>query len=244
MLKNIDEDILQRIKVAGIFLVQSYKIITGTMMSLFIPQSCGNQICTLKENYENTNVYHKTVFYWNSLSMFTFFGYYLMELWREEWSIKNLDIDNNLPDNHLKHIIVKRPKLDKTMDKMNHRYYQILRINGFIYFINLGLTGKMIQENYHSSATLSCYASFSLLVLMKLYNSYVVAKESVLNDKMMSAYMSEFVSFNVLDKDYIKKHNIKLNEDGDIISDEEDILPLEDKEDKEVKVDDIILENP
>ena len=39
---------------------------------------------------------------------------------------------------------------------------------------------------------------------MKLYNSLEVAHQSVKNDKMMSAYMSEFVSFNVLDPDYIK----------------------------------------
>ena len=49
--------------------------------------------------------------------------------------------------------------------------------------------------------------SFSLLVLMKLYNSYTVANQSLMNDKMMSAYMSEFVSFNVIDKDYRKVNN-------------------------------------
>ena len=51
--------------------------------------------------------------------------------------------------------------------------------------------------------------SFSLLVLMKLYNSFVVARESVKNDKMMSSYMSEFVSFNVLDADYLKNNRIR-----------------------------------
>jgi len=224
---SIDEDIVQRIKVAGIFVIQSYKIITGTMMSLFIPQSCGDKICTLQENYENSNVYHKTVFYWNSLSMLSFFGYYLIELWREEWSIKYLDINNEKPDNYLKHIIVQQPKLDKKMDRMNKMYYYSLCGNGSIYLINLGLTGKMIQENYHSSATLSCYVSFSLLVLMKLYNSYVVAKESIKNDKMMSAYMSEFVSFNVLDKDYMEKHKLTITEDDLLIPIESvpEILP-------------------
>ena len=39
---------------------------------------------------------------------------------------------------------------------------------------------------------------------MKLYNSLEVARQSVKNDKMTSAYMSEFVSFNVLDEDYVK----------------------------------------
>ena len=51
---------------------------------------------------------------------------------------------------------------------------------------------------------MSCFASFALLVLMKLYNSLEVARQSVKNDKMTSAYMSEFVSFNVLDEDYVK----------------------------------------
>ena len=66
----------------------------------------------------------------------------------------------------------------------------------------------MINTNYHSNSTISCFISFTLLVLMKLYNSYTVAHQSVKNDKMMSAYMSEFVSYNVLDEDYVlEKYN-------------------------------------
>jgi len=38
---------------------------------------------------------------------------------------------------------------------------------------------------------------------MKLYNSLNVGYQSVKNDKMTSAYMSEFVSYNVLDIDYV-----------------------------------------
>ena len=52
----IDPDIKQRIKVVGIFLLQSYKILTGTMLSLFIPQSCGDKMCSLQENYDKTEV--------------------------------------------------------------------------------------------------------------------------------------------------------------------------------------------
>jgi len=52
--------------------------------------------------------------------------------------------------------------------------------------------------------------SFVLLVVMKLYNSFVVARESIKNDKMMSAYMSEFISYNVLDADYLTHRNNQL----------------------------------
>ena len=56
-------------------------------------------------------------------------------------------------------------------------------------------------------STISCFISFVLLVNMKLYNSLSVAYQSVKNDKMMSAFMSEFISYNVLDPDYIESRN-------------------------------------
>ena len=57
------------------------------------------------------------------------------------------------------------------------------------------------------------FFSFSLLVGMKLFNSYTVAKNSVLYDKMTSAYMTEFVSYNVIDSDYLQKIGDKLSKD-------------------------------
>tara|TARA_B100001094_G_scaffold284125_1_gene297402 strand:- start:390 stop:650 length:261 start_codon:yes stop_codon:yes gene_type:complete len=71
--------------------------------------------------------------------------------------------------------------------------------------MNLLMTVKLIQDNYYNNSTISCFVSFSLLIIHKLFNSYCVVSESVKNDKMMSAYMSEFVSFNVLDSDYLEE---------------------------------------
>ncbi len=118
-------------------------------------------------------------------SMFTFFAYYLVELRREEWAIKYLDIDNDKPDNSLKEIIIKEPKLDKSMDKLNIYYYNLLRFNCGVYFINIMLTIKMLKDGYNSMSTISCFISFVLQVLMKLSNTYVIANLSVKNDKMM-----------------------------------------------------------
>ena len=231
----IDVDIIQRIKVAGIFFLQVYKVTTGTMLSLFIPQNCGDHMCSLTENYNNSELYHKSLFYCNCLSMFMFICSYLIELRREEWCVKYLDIDNNYSDNGLKKIICKEKELDVYMDKINLRYYNTLLATTLIYFINMGLTVKMINENYHNNSTLSCFISFSLLVVMKLYNSLIVAYNSVKSDKMMSAYMNEFVSYNVLDSDYVQEKygrtkNNKLEDITDLNDDkevkEEDIIPI------------------
>ena len=220
------DDFVQRVKVAGIFFLQIYKVTTGTMLSLFIPQNCGSQICSIQENYDNSDGYHKSVLYWNMFSMVTFLTYYMIELKREEWSIKWLDIDNNLSDNNLKQVIVKHPRLDKKMDRLNKIYYRSLLFNCGVYGMNVLLTIKLIKDGYHSSSTLSCFISFVLLVLMKLYNSLEVAHQSIKNDKMMSAYMSEFVSFNVLDKDYLEgKLSIKPTLDEGLQLDEIQLVP-------------------
>jgi len=218
---KIDQDFGQRIKVMGIFSLQFYKVLMGTMLSLFVPQACyeeigdgsevrsNPQICTLTQNYENSDIYHQITLSWNTLSFVCFVFCYVLELRRENWAIKFLDIDNDKPDNSLKQIIVLEPKLDKQMDKLNKIYFYGLSITAIIYFINVCLMINILLQDYHSMSTISCFISFVLLVQMKLYNSLSIAYQSVKSDKMMSAFMSEFVSYNVLDSDYIVEHSLK-----------------------------------
>lgn len=203
----LTQDSAQRLKVAGLFLIQFYKITTGTLLALFVPQKCGEKVCTISQNLNNKEPYHELVMYTNFTSMFIFLTFYVIELCREEWCVRRLDVDNNFSDNHLKTIIENIPKLNNRMDKINKIYYYLFLINFSTYMINLGLSVKLLNDNYHSSSTISSFCSFVLLVLMKMFNSFTVSRESLKNDKMMSAFMMEFISFNIFDKDYLTKHN-------------------------------------
>lgn len=219
---KIDQDIIQRIKVTGIFCLQFYKVLTGTMLSLFVPQACYEtisdgsdiiqgddtvRICTLTQNFENNEIYHRLTLYWNSISFLCFIYCYLLELKRESWAIKFLDVDKDKSDNALKEIIVNEPKLDKRMDKLNRLYFYGLSVTSVVYAINVLMMINVLYQDYHSMSTISCFISFTLLVQMKLYNSLSIAYKSVKNDTMLSAFLTEFVSFNVLDKDYISDKN-------------------------------------
>ncbi len=226
----LDVDFVQRVKVTGLFFLQFYKIVTGTMLTLFIPQNCEEQICSITQNIENENRYHRMVLSWNAMTMMSFFILYIFELKRENWSIRYLDIDNDKPDNALKSVIVKEKVLDKRMDLLNLYYYRIVNFTIFMNMVNIGLVIKILYNDYHSQSTVSCFVSFTLLILMKLYNSFSVAYQSVKNDKMMSAYMSEFVSYNVLDCDYIKnkvKNESSVKSESNIknMDDCDDIIP-------------------
>ena len=205
-------DVFQRFKVSGLFLLQFYKITTGTLLTLFIPQKCetfdlvtnttDTYQCSLEDNYHNDDNYFQKTLYWNILTMNLFLFTYFLELKRENWAIEYLDIDHDKPDNALKETIRKYPELDKKMDRMNLYYQSIVKICIFSYFTNILLMLKILNERYYSSSTTSCFISFSLLVFMKLYNSYHVANVSVKDDKILSAYLNEPVSFNILDKDH------------------------------------------
>ena len=222
---KLDHDVVQRFKVSFIFILQFYKITTGTMLSLFVPQSCGDHVCTLTENYDNDDNYHKIAIYINGFSMFVFFIFYIIELIREEWCVKYLDINNDKSDNNLRHIIEKYPKLNTQMDKINKIYYNSFIFICIIYFANICVTIKVLNDYYYNSATLSCFTSFVLLVLMKLYSSFTVSYYSIKDDKMSSAYVNEFVSYNVMDSDFLEKQNKKIKEikDKNIL---EDIIPI------------------
>jgi len=221
---KVDQDIVQRIKVAGIFMLQFYKVLTGTMLTLFVPQACSYseeitdgsgistpdghsvRICTITENLENNEIYHRFTLYFNMLSFFCFIYVYILELKRENWSIKYLDVDKDKSDNALKSIIIKEPKLDKKMDRLNKLYFYGLSVTSMVYMINMLLMINILYQDYHSASTISCFISFTLLVTMKLYNSLSIAHKSFKDDTMLSAFLTEFVSYNVLDKDYISEN--------------------------------------
>ena len=93
------------------------------------------------------------------------------------------------------------------MDKLNRLYFYGLSVTSVVYAINVLMMINVLYQDYHSMSTISCFISFTLLVQMKLYNSLSIAYKSVKNDTMLSAFLTEFVSFNVLDKDYISDKN-------------------------------------
>ena len=47
---KIDVDTKERLKIALIFLLQSYKVAMGSMLVLFVPQKCGDGVCSLTDN--------------------------------------------------------------------------------------------------------------------------------------------------------------------------------------------------
>jgi len=222
-------DTKERIKVGGLFIFQSYKVIMGSMLSLFVPQLCdGEEVCTISDNllHHDNDVFHQVTLGFNFLSVLLFIGVYVIELKRENWCVKYLDIDHNIPDNNLESIIKDKPDLLLPLSKHNKLYFQSMFITSLVYSVNLVLSSILIYDNYAGIPSVTSYMSYVVLILLKIYNSLCISYDSMKNNKALSAYIIEFTSYNKIDVDHKHKYEIEVNKTDD--KEKQNILDPED----------------
>jgi hypothetical protein len=207
----MDIDTKERLKVIFIFLLQSYKVLMGSMLVVFVPQLCNEKICTIMDNLNNKDNLHHISLIINYITTISFTICYTIELKRENWCVEHLDIDDNIGYTHLPFAIKKRPELKKQLQQINNYYYYSSYLTTFIYIINFIISTISIYFHNAGNATITAYSSFVILILMKLKNALYISKNSKKNNMALSAYMTELKSFNVIDKDHRKtKHQLKI----------------------------------
>ena len=210
---KIDIDTKERFKTIFIFLLQSYKVLMGSMLVIFVPQMCdNNKVCSITDNFYKTGSLHRGSLGINFLSTLAFTICYVIELQRENWCIEYLDIDDNFGDNNLPLVLKDNPTLETALHKINDRYYYSAHVTAIIYMINLIVSSVSIYQHSTGSPTYTAYLSFVILILMKLYNAVFISRDSKSNNMALSAYMTELQSFNVMDKDYVEKNKTNTNQ--------------------------------
>ena len=58
---KVDQDIVQQTKIAAIFMLQFYKVTTGTMLTLFVPQACYELYQIIKKSLVETHELNQEV---------------------------------------------------------------------------------------------------------------------------------------------------------------------------------------
>tara|TARA_B110000208_G_C11722999_1_gene413492 strand:- start:716 stop:1390 length:675 start_codon:yes stop_codon:yes gene_type:complete len=217
---KVNNDTKEKIKTFGLMFLQSYKILMGSMISIFVPQKCeiidnlnnktNYEICSIESNIKNEKFYHQLALVLNCLTTLGFIYLFFVEYRREHWLIKKLDIDHNKADNNLDTILLNRPKLKNKLYKINNNYFYTTLVLFLLFVANNIASIKIINTNNYGSATLNSYLSFEILIALKLYNSFEVSYFSKRNHKAFSAFLREFSSFNVIDPDYLVKEEIEM----------------------------------
>ena len=203
---KIDVDIKERVKITCLFFLQFYKIMMGTMLSLFVSQKCIDnnitRVCSLEDNATTDDIYHQIVLSLNSFTLLVFIYLYYVELRRENFCVKHFDIDHTVPDNNIINIIDTIPDTKCKILKINKHYYNVVKILLLIYGINFISSFGIIfdEDRRNGSTTYTGFLSFTLLVGSKLWDSYCVSRKSFLKNTIQSSYLKEYSSFNILDR--------------------------------------------
>ena len=209
---KVDVDCKERIKIALTFLLQSYKVLMGSMVLLFVPRGCDDHVCSVTDNLYNTNDLNVSGLVFNFITVCSFVAVYAAELRRENWCVHNFDIDHNVSDNNLAIILKNKPELSNTLHYHNRLYKNTTLGCLTIFIVNFVISNYILyNDEVFWTIGLAPYSSYMILVLMKIYNSYYIATHSIINDKALSAYMTEFSSFNIIDPDMLTLEDKRQN---------------------------------
>ena len=192
----------QRITTTCLMFLEFYKILMATFLVLFVPQKCESEVCSITQNFYRREPVHFAALLSNFITFVSVLYFYFVELKRENWCIKYLDIDLTKPNNYLDDEIEAYPKYKKQMNMLNKQYLKSMYISSTLLIINFGISGTSIGFDYVGTNTITTMVSFLLLISNKLYSAYVTGKESVKKERALSAYMKTAKTYNTIDDDF------------------------------------------
>ena len=205
--KEDSQDTNQKIGVTIAVAVEIYRALIASFLILFVPQSCGDHVCSFSENAETgSDPLYNAGFVFNCLTMATFLGLYYAEVRREVKLIAYLDVNPNRPSDN--------ESVGQVLEKIQpqHKdailFYDSLYIKaGYLtigcFTINSILSGLVVYKYYLDDKTTTTFITSLLFVIQKLQQVYVTLKTE--KNVFYSAYLNSKVQYNDLDKDKIVK---------------------------------------
>jgi len=199
---KLSVDSKQRVTTTCLMFLEFYKILMATFLVLFVPQKCENEVCTITENFFKRDPAHLAALISNFTTFVSVLYFYYIEMNRENWCIKYLDIDLTKPNNYLDDEIEAYPKYKKQMNQLNKSYLKSMYASSTLLVINFGISGTAIGFDYVGTNTITTMVSFFLLISSKLYSAYVTGTDSVKKERALSAYMKTAKTYNTIDEDF------------------------------------------
>jgi len=220
--KMEDQDFMQHIYIVFNIVLELYRVVTSSLLVVFVPQDCGNgTICTLEENFffKSSIIFNITLLF-NYITLFSFFNVYAIEIIRENYLIKYLDVNTYLPNDDddvaIKLNQLPKGKMDQIL-KLDTIYQFLCYVSMFIYFVNILLSSIVIRYNYLNTQSIYTFITYVLFIITKLNTIYTISTTK--RHTFYSAYLKTFIQYN--DIGHHHKPLLELVELADIT----DIIP-------------------
>jgi len=213
------QDNKQKLNVALTLVLEVYRVIMGAFLLVFVPQKCGDDLCSMGEHLNNNSAFSKGIFGLNAFTMFLFLFLYGVEVKREHKLIHYLEVNRTKPvDNESVGKELEKIETSKIQKiwNLDSYYYYIGLTGSFVYLINAVLSTIVISNKYYDSKTITVLLTNVLFMSFKVYDVYSICNTK--KNVFYSAYLKSRVQFNDVDPD--KNINLVTNQ-NDLISNED-----------------------
>ena len=184
-----------------------FKICMSCMFSIFVPQSCNGNLCSIEENFTNLIPYNSFVVIFNFLTLFCFFYLYWIEIDRESWMINHLDYDEKESEYNLTNFKDSHSDILNRLDKRNKYYLKVYFLLKYIYVLNFLFSAILVLHFYYLDyRTITTLFTNLYLCVYKVFKGYSLAKRSVEQELGISYYNTIFISFNTIDPKYLNQN--------------------------------------
>jgi hypothetical protein len=202
---------MQRINVSLGVVLELYRLLSSSLLILFVPQNCNGNVCSYEENImvDDTingvifsNFYYSALFF-NFFTLATFIFLYYIEIIRENRLIKYLDVNVELPtdDKDVEKVLQLMPIDKKNKILSIDKYYQTTSyISIGIFIINVIFSSIVVNAYYLGNQTTTTMITYVLFMFTKLSSVYNVAHTK--KNIFYSAYLKTNVQYNDIDDQF------------------------------------------
>ena len=215
-----NQNLYQKVVVSINILFEFFRVITCSLLIIFIPQKCGDHVCSINEKLYLRPSFYCASLIFNFITLFTFFCFYFLEIRRENVLIQYLEVNPAISYNKfdVEKLIELLPLNKKKKILQVHKYYQkFANIMIYTYIINIILSGIVINKYSITNQSISTFITYILFIIIKLNNVYSIANTE--DFTFYSAYLMTNMQFNDVDKRFKQNqsYDIQTHENSQVM---------------------------
>lgn len=196
-----DQDFQQKTGVTITVVLELYRVLIASFLILFVPQTCGDHICSIEENAQTgSDPLYNAGFTFNCITLAAFLTMYFAEIKREGKMIAYLDVNPKcMTDNDSVGLVLEKLPIERKNTILFYdMFYQKAGYAALTCFIvNTILSGFVVYKYYLDDKTTSTFITSVLFMITKMSDVYTTV--STEKNIFYSAYLKGKIQYNDLD---------------------------------------------
>eukprot|EP00743_Colponemidia_sp_Colp-15_P001404 GILK01001540.1.p1 GENE.GILK01001540.1~~GILK01001540.1.p1 ORF type:complete len:316 (-),score=60.10 GILK01001540.1:160-1107(-) len=199
---NAMQDLKEKVTALIMLIIETFKLLMACLLSLFVPQMCGDNLCSMEDNTTDLSDFNIVVLAFNCGTFVWLLLLNIAIFLREGWAVEYLDADKQIGDDALPETLEKFPKFRQMLKVHNRRVFLLGALGFLLLCANIALSVILIAQYYAGFRSITVLVTNIMLVTNKLFKTCTYSYKCYKSNQAMSLVLLEPVSFNAIDPDH------------------------------------------